>query len=281
LCQTCLTLQGELIVTVFFFIKKLISQFLYPLPCALILMTLGLLLLFFTCRQTLGKFLTLMALCLLLIFSYRPTTMWFLSYLERQSTPLLTDTSASTPAGLPETTWILVLASGHTIDASLPPTSQLSLQSLGRLIEAVRLHRLLPKSKLLFSGGALINGRANGEIMAAAARDLGVAEEAVVVGPQALDTFQEASRLHQTLGNTPFILVTSAAHMPRSIALFTTLGMQPVPSPTAYVVKDVEQEDRVQPSPGMFFPQAHFLDAATRGIHEYLGILWAKLRGFI
>ncbi len=270
--------------TILFFIKKLISQFLYPLPGAVILIALGLLLLFFTRRQKLGKTLNLIGLCLLLVFSYKPTALQFLSHLERQYRPLLTDASPSTPERLPEAAWILVLSSGHTIDVSLPATSQLSQQALARLIEAIRLHRLLPKSRLLLSGGTIVNGRSNGEVMATAAQDLGVSKEAIVVGPLAFDTPQEAAHLHEMLGNSPFILVTSALHMQRSAALFTKLGMQPIPSPAAYVTKDVhqtEEEEGTLPAPGNFFPQAHMLDASTRGVHEYIGTLWAQLRGLI
>jgi uncharacterized SAM-binding protein YcdF (DUF218 family) len=268
-------------LTILFFIKKLISQCLYPLPCASFLITLGLILLFFTQRQKLGKALNLTGLCLLLIFSYKPTTRQFLYGLERQSLPLLSGASTRAPESLPEVAWILVLSAGHEIDVSLPATSQLSSESLARLVEAVRLHRLLPKSKLLLSGGILINGRSNGEIMATAAQDLGVSKQAIVVGPLALDTPQEAAHLHPTLGDSPFILVTSALHMKRSAALFTKLGMRPVPSPAAYVTKDVEQTDQRPPAPGNFFPQAQILEASTRGVHEYIGTLWAKLRGLI
>lgn len=268
-------------MTILFFIKKLLSQFLYPLPCASILITLGLILLFFTQRQKLGKALNLIGLCLLLIFSYQPTARPFLYGLERQSLPLLTDASTRPPESLPEAVWILVLSAGHETDVSLPATSQLSSESLARLVEAIRLHRLLPKSKLLLSGGTLMNGRSNGEILATAAQDLGVSKQAIVVGPLALDTPQEAAHLHHTLGDSPFILVTSALHMQRSAALFTKLGMHPVPSPAAYVTKDVDQTDKTPLAPGNFFPQAQILDASTRGVHECIGILWAKLRGLI
>ncbi len=233
-----------------FFIKKLISQFLYPLPFALLLIAMGLALLFLTRRQTLGKVLGLVGLCILLIFSYKPTALKLVYHLERQSLPLLTEASATAPETLPEAAWILVLSSGHTIDASLPATSQLSLQSLARLVEAIRLHQLLPKSKLLLSGGIVSNRQSNGQVMAAAAQELGVSKEAIVVGPLAFDTHQEAIRLRERLGASPFILVTSALHMKRSVALFTKLGMQPIPSPAAYVTKDVKMLDKTVPAPG-------------------------------
>lgn len=159
-------------MTIFFFIKKLVSQFLYPLPFALLLIVLGLILLWFTQRQKFGKALSLVGLCLLLFFSYKPTALPLLYQLERQSLPLLTQTSTRVPAQLPEAVWILVLSSGHTIDTSLPATSQLSFQSLARLVEAIRLYRLLPKSRLLLSRGIVTEGRSNGAVMADAAQDL-------------------------------------------------------------------------------------------------------------
>lgn len=268
-------------MAIFFFIKKLISQFIYPLPCALILITLGLVLLFFTQRQKLGKTLNLVGLCLLLLFSYKPTALQLLHHFERQSLPLFTDAAPHPPAHLPESTWILVLSSGHTIDVSLPATSQLSLPSLARLVEAIRLHRYLPQSRLLLSGGIVVNGHSNGAVMAIAAQELGVAKESIVIGPLALDTPQEAAHLRATLGDSPFILVTSASHMPRAMALFTKLGMHPVPSSAAYITKNAKQSGGTWPAPGNFFPQACMLEASTSVIHEYVGTLWAKLRGLI
>ncbi len=187
-------------MAIFFIIKKLISQFLYPLPGALILIILGLIFLLFTRRQKLGKALNLIGLCLLLIFSYKPTALLLLYNLERQSLPVITDHAPNPPENLPEATWILVIASGHTVDTSLPATSQLSLSSLARLVEAIRLHRRLPKSRLLLSGGHILDGRSNGEVMAAAAQALGVPKASITIGPLALDTPQEAVHLRPTLG---------------------------------------------------------------------------------
>ena len=40
------------------------------------------------------------------------------------------------------------------------------------------------------------------------------------------------------IGQTPFILVTSAGHMPRSMAVFEAQGMQPIPAPTEFITHD-------------------------------------------
>src|SRR5450759_1295470 len=47
---------------------------------------------------------------------------------------------------------ILVLGAGVSDDINLPPNDQLSSQSLCRLSEAIRLHRLLKTSLLVLSG---------------------------------------------------------------------------------------------------------------------------------
>ena len=71
-------------------------------------------------------------------------------------------------------------------------------------------------------------------------------------------------------------LAFSLTHMPRSVALFKKLGMQPIPAPTDYTVKESEHL-----SPGSFFPGAGNIVKVERAIHEYLGMIWAEFRGQI
>ncbi len=74
-----------------------------------------------------------------------------------------------------------------------------------------------------------------------------------------------------------FVLVTSAGHMPRSMALFRKLGMAPIPAPAEYLVR--EREGGVRP--GMFFPEADNLVMAEKAFHEYMGLVWAWISGQI
>ena len=78
----------------------------------------------------------------------------------------------------------------------------------------------------------------------------------------------------EIVGKDKFILVTSASHMPRAMALFRKHGMDPVPGPTDYMVK--EREGGL--TPGVFFPSAGSLEKAESVIHEYLGMVWGKVR---
>jgi uncharacterized SAM-binding protein YcdF (DUF218 family) len=78
------------------------------------------------------------------------------------------------------------------------------------------------------------------------------------------------------VGSRKFILVTSAAHMPRAVALFKKHGRQPIPAPADYRVKEAQGAD-----PNRVFPQAIPLCWAQIAWHEYLGLAWAWLNGLI
>jgi uncharacterized SAM-binding protein YcdF (DUF218 family) len=110
--------------------------------------------------------------------------------------------------------------------------------------------------------------------MAAAARELGVDPQHIVVGPLARDTHREAVALRPVVGTRPFVLVTSASHMPRSMALFRKVGLHPIASPGDYKIRSAG-EQRVHLN--HFFPQAGALNNSTSALHEYFGILWSKL----
>jgi uncharacterized SAM-binding protein YcdF (DUF218 family) len=90
------------------------------------------------------------------------------------------------------------------------------------------------------------------------------------------DTKDEARLIKDMVGNESFFLVTSASHMPRSVALFKKEGMNPIPAPTDHRIKE-----RQRLSPGMFFPWAGNLIKAELAVHEYLGLGWAKIRNQI
>jgi len=72
-----------------------------------------------------------------------------------------------------------------------------------------------------------------------------------------------------------FLLVTSAVHMPRAMALFKKAGMNPVAAPAGFF----DRKEKRRLSPEEFFPNAEALQKSDRAVHEYLGIVWAKLRG--
>ena len=49
--------------------------------------------------------------------------------------------------------WVVVLGGGHERDIRLPANSQLSDTTLARLVEGIRVQRLMPTSKLIRNRG--------------------------------------------------------------------------------------------------------------------------------
>ena len=170
--------------------------------------------------------------------------------------------------------WIVVLGGGLASDPRLPANSQISAATLARLVEGVRLYKTLPGSKLLLSGGRVFNPVPEAEPMARVAVLLGVKPQDIRLESDSLDTAQQAKDIAKMIGQGKLILVTSAAHMPRALALFKKQGLEPIPAPTNYQALESQQL-----CPGDFLPRADSLEKETSAVHEYLGLAWAWLRG--
>ena len=161
-------------------------------------------------------------------------------------------------------------------DPSLPPNSQISAAALGRVVEGVRLYKAIPGSKLLLSGGRVFDPVPEAEVMAQIAGLLGVKPQDISLESDSRDTADQAEIIAKMIGRERFILVTSAFHMPRSMALFRKRGLQPIPAPTDFPVREPQGFD-----PDRFFPRASSLGQVETALHEYLGLAWAWLRGAI
>jgi uncharacterized SAM-binding protein YcdF (DUF218 family) len=261
-----------------FIVKKLVAAFLYPLPLCLIILILGLGCLWLTRRQRLGKVLVTLGTGLLLLLSSPFMSARFLTPLEGRYPALLHPDTISGAAGKTETSprWIVVLGGGHVSDPRLPINSQIGEASLSRLVEGVRLYQALPGSRLLLSGGVVFDPVPEAEVMARVAVLLGVKPQDIVLEPDSRDTADEAAIIANMVGREQMILVTSAAHMPRSMALFHKRGLQPIPAPTDYLLKELQS-----PRPAGFLPNLASLGQVEAAVHEYLGLAWSWLLGTI
>jgi len=262
-----------------FALKKLLSAGLQPWPLLLTVMTLGLVLLFFSKKQRAAKVMLTASLVLLAVFSIEPVARALVRPLEESYPPLLasaTQASATMPDGSPAPRWVVVLGGGHREDHTLAPSQQLSMPSLVRLAEGIRLQRLLPESKLVLSGGNNGVGTTEADVMAAAGASLGAPADRMVLEVQSWDTIDEVRALQALLGKERFALVTSATHMPRSMAMFKQAGMNPIPAPTDYLAP--AEPSRLHRALG-WIPHAGAGHMIERTLHEYLGVVWAKLLG--
>ena len=137
-----------------FLFKKIVPLFFFPVPLCLELLLVGLALLWFTRRQRAGKILVSAGAGLLLILSYAFVPDLLLRPLE-QKYPPVADLAAGQagPNAAQAGKYIVVLGGGHTSDPKLPVTSQISAESLYRVLEGVRLYKAGPGRKLILSGG--------------------------------------------------------------------------------------------------------------------------------
>jgi uncharacterized SAM-binding protein YcdF (DUF218 family) len=261
-----------------FLLKKIVSLLLYPVSLCLGILVLGLVVLWSTRRPRLGKVLVTLGTALLLLLSLPCISARLLTPLERRYPALLHPEKISWEGQKSGTSpkWIVVLGGGHRSDPSLPANSQTGAASLGRVVEGVRLYKTIPGSKLLFSGGAVFDPVPEAEVMARIAGLLGVESQDISQESDSRDTADQAEIIAKKIGRERFVLVTSAAHMPRSMALFRQRGLQPIPAPTDFQVRESQSFD-----PNNFFPKGSALCEVETAVHEYLGLAWAWLRGEI
>jgi uncharacterized SAM-binding protein YcdF (DUF218 family) len=256
-----------------FFIKKVMAPFFMPVSAVLLLALVGLFCLWFTRRQKMGKLFVTAAVALLGLMSYGQVADMVAGPLEVGYRPIV-DYGA-----LKDVKWVVVLSGGASVDPELPLSTYLSEACLRRLFEGVHIHKRIPGSKLILTGRSAFEGVTPiAEFMADVAKEWGVKPEDIVVEAEAKDTRDHAVFVKEIVGDDRFVLVTSASHMPRAMALFWVQGMEPIVAPTDYMVKEREGGGL---RPGDFFPSARALEKAERAVHEYLGLVWGKIRGQI
>ena len=180
-------------------------------------------------------------------------------------------TEEAVPAATPG--YVAVLASALP-DPRLPMTSQLGTSGLPRTIEGLRLHHALPGSRLILSVGNPSEADQFAHAIVDFLTPFGLDRTRVDMIQGVNDTEEEMEAIHGIVGNKPFVLVTSASHIPRSMALARTRGMNPIAAPTDHRVKR-----KVWDSPDDFFPDASDLYKSQRAFYEYLGMAWAWARG--
>ena len=181
-----------------------------------------------------------------------------------------TDTSAGQPSH------VLVLGSGYEADNRLSWNNQLSPSGIFRLNEGIRLYKLLPGSILITSGYRGNQQRAQAEVSALAAMELGLDSSRIFLNTEPWNTRDEARVYMERFGTSPrLFLVTDAAHMPRTLCHFRKAGMNPIPAPVNFRIR----KNDVHPQITHYFPSSKNIYYMEILFHEYLGWMWAHLGG--
>lgn len=257
-----------------FWLKKFVAYFCMPLPLVLGALSLGL---WFMTRHPgnrWGRRLVAAALVILLVLSQPIFSRWLLAPLESIYPPIPEVTPGQTlPQPLAHCQYIAVLGGGNADTPGLAAIDRLSTSALGRISEAVRLARLLPNATLILSGPSEDGGMPHAEVLKAAALSLGVAPSRIRLIETAHDTEDESRRIKSIVGDAPVALVTSAWHMPRAAGLFLKQRVRIIPCPTDYLAKAPARFDWHD-----LAWDAESFQRSTFAIHEYLGLVWTRLR---
>lgn len=241
--------------------RHLVDGFSNPYLICFFLMTLALILLFWKDNSRLGRGLLLIAWIGLLLSSTGFIPRWATYHLQAQYSIVSTVD--------PEIHWIVVLSGGQSQYAHSTENNVLNNISLARLIESVRLYRLLPNAKIVVSGGGYEpNLTPEAVHMAKILSWFGIPADRIVLESKSINTSGQALKIKPIVGSQPFYLVTSGIHMPRSMALCVQEGLHPVAAPTDfnYTWEDERWENFYVPNPRNLV----FLNADW---HEFLGRL--------
>lgn len=203
------------------------------------------------------------ALVWLWLWSTPVCSLWLRSWIE--------DAQLQQPiTAIPQAQAIVVLGGGVS-----PPSgssTEIDLQAAAdRVWYAARLFHAGKAPVLLLSGGSDRERHAYSEAQAMAVflQDLGVPRHAMWLEESSRTTRENASLSAPLLtarGIQNVLLVTSALHMPRAMALFAAEGLQVHAAPTDFEAKRA-------PPPGLqaWFPDAVALDGSGRAIKELVG----------
>jgi uncharacterized SAM-binding protein YcdF (DUF218 family) len=258
-----------------FWLKKVVSFWLMPVPLCAVLLGAGLLLAGPARRTRAGRTLLALAALLFLLFSDRAVSLLLLAPLEARF-PAVPEAArgGGAPPAIAGCRFVVVLGGGHTDLAALPALGQLSTSALARLAEGVRLLRLLPDARLIVSGPGDAGRPTHAAVLARAAESLGVDPGRIMLIDTARDTEDESHEVARRVGGARVALVTSAWHMPRAAALFRRAGVDFVACPADFVARGATGFRWMD-----FAWDSESLERSTLAVHERLGLLWLRLRG--
>jgi uncharacterized SAM-binding protein YcdF (DUF218 family) len=255
----------------FYYVSKIVWFCLQPSGLLLILLLAATALLF-TRYQRAGRRLVVAGAALLLIGGLLPLSTWLILPLEDRFPRA--DLSGREIAGIvvlggPEDARVAAARQAHAVN-----------EAAERFTETAALARLFPKAKIVFASGPIwilspddIGADAAKSLLA----DLGIeGPDRLLLERKSLNTWQNAVYTKALVNPKPgerWLLVTSAAHMPRAMGVFRQAGFPVEPWPVDYRTAGPGDALRLfdAPSEGL-----RRLEAAVR---EWIGLLAYRLSG--
>jgi len=169
--------------------------------------------------------------------------------------------------------YIVVLGAGNYSDPFLPANMRLGPASLGRLTEAVRIHKIIPNSFVVTYGQADESLPEDKGVFAQAAIAMGVNPGKILQIGKVKNTMSEAAEFSEKFGSgSEVIVVTDAMHMTRAILFFRTYELYPTPAPVNFTC-------RLSSGSGLsgWIPSTDNINTLTSVIHELGGLAYYHL----
>jgi len=269
LLRTAIIFKGETAL----FLIKLFALVVYPLGLAICLVLTGGLCAAFRLRR-LAVASVASGLIVLWIGSMPVFAEWALASLERQH-------PARKIADTPEADVAILL--GGAIGQPLPPRVDLDLSGAAdRVLHAARLYRANKIKRILVTAGNipwLEAAQPEAELIRTLLIEWGVPATAIEIADTSRDTYENALEIKQIWRRSRFasaLLVTSAAHMPRAIAVFQSAGLPVVASTTDVIV--VNRSTANLPA---WLPDAGALAMTTAAMKEWMAYGAYRARGYL
>jgi len=262
----------------FVFLSKLLPLFAYPLGLCTILLIIALIL---GKHRRLRNGLIIAAVVILWGFSNRWVDLALTRSLEWQYLPA---------ADAPKAEAIVVLGGG-TYPLQYPRQTTEMSGAGDRVYYAAYLYRQGRAPFVMLSGGN-IDWISNGETTPAAEMEdiitfMGVPQNVLWLEDKSQNTYEDAvfsAQMLKAKGIHRILLVTSAIHMPRAMAVFKKTGLEVIPAPTDFKVTQAGWDDLLHGSLQSdiinLLPDASDLGSTTNALKEYIGLFVYRLMGW-
>jgi uncharacterized SAM-binding protein YcdF (DUF218 family) len=263
----------------FVFLSKFIPPLIYPLGLACVLIAAALI---FGKTKDRWRWFAVSALVVLFVGGNRWVSNALVRSLEWQYLP---------QGEIPDAE-VIVLLGGGTSSADAP-RPMVEVNGAGdRVLYAAKLYKDGRAPLILLSGGNIewLTGEGSSPAgdMAELMALMGVPQEALLLQPNSQNTYEDAlfsSQMLREMGVSRVILVTSAMHMPRSVALFEKQGIDVIPAPVDFRVTEAGWEQMFHNNLAGYLvdmlPNASNLGAVSSALKEYIGMWVYSLRGWI
>ena len=253
--------------------SKLAAQLLLPPGGLLLLAAIGLL----ARRRWWGRALLVLSLAALWLLSTGYVRDELTRPLEFRS-PALSAQSVAALGQLPAGTTAIVLLGGGIREQApeYDGSDELEHFAMMRTVYAAGLARQTGLPVYATGGRPLSTAKqAEGEVMRRWLVNFGVSDTQAFAEEASENTWQNALYMKEILqakGIARVVLVTSAWHMPRSVWCFQKQGLEVVAAPTDYLTAQKPHDARD------VLPDAGALAGSSLALHEYLGLVWYRLR---